>query len=489
MNSGMRGRRQSSTTIASSVSGAATPEIPPTHSYLASAAPFPRHSEREYERQYEFMPSNHSAFTRLPALEDDDEVCSERANSCQWHRKTADSGYGPAGLQYPPARLSPLEALRARQRSLMERNSLAETDEEMSHEDEVTKRFHPRRSSLPVHPMAHGGPGRWDFKIRAMPFPNLPIGRVSPLTSDHEHGAVTAKFVKQKSHSAVGPLVNRASSGTPPDKAAGAAGDLQSQSPQKPENIGTDSEEGEKRKETVEGEGGEGGEGEERKVVESESEEEEEGEEGGGSEDREEVSDVQEVDSENGAKAVHPDNSRPTLPSLPTTQKSSATTSASTPNSLSRPKRTPQAKTRTPSVPMLPTSLMASDSTLTTLPECLGDYERTLHNARNYMKEFKALAESGSSDPESEPEPLTTQIKAVRIMEQISSAAKLPALIDHHLIRLHKDSKHTDLGFSLSDGFGEPGVYVKSINSGGLAELNGKLQPFDRIMKVHCNVQ
>ena len=69
-------------------------------------------------------------------------------------------------------------------------------------------------------------------------------------------------------------------------------------------------------------------------------------------------------------------------------------------------------------------------------------------------------------------------------MEQISSAAKVPALIQHHLVTLHKESKETDLGFSLSDGLGEPGVYVKSIHSGGLAEKNGELRPFDRIMKV-----
>jgi hypothetical protein len=100
------------------------------------------------------------------------------------------------------------------------------------------------------------------------------------------------------------------------------------------------------------------------------------------------------------------------------------------------------------------------------------------------MREFKALAESGSSDPESDDSEsaLTTEQKAARLMEQISSDAKLPALMCYHQVTLHKETVHADLGFSLSDGLGEPGVYVKNIHS---TRLSSQLQPFDRIMKVN----
>lgn len=474
----MRARRLSSTTIASSVSGTATPDSP--HSYLP--APSPRQFSRYREHQYQFKPSDHSAFNRLPPLEDDDqEFDPERVHSHHQYHHPSASRYSSAGLPYTH---SPTEALRARQRSLLERNNLAETDDEILHEDEVV-RFHRRRTSLPVYPISRGRPGQWDFKTRALPYCHLPVGRVTPLTSDHEHGGpMAAHFVKQKSHSELGAFANRPSSGTPPDKAGSIAGDSQRQSPQKLEQNSAELEEEERgQDETEEREGREAGEGGE----ESESDEQDEEE----REDGEEVPDVQgvewegDMDNENGAKAVHTDSGRPiplTVP--PSSQPSSATTSTSTPNSLSRPKRAPLSKTRTPSVPVLPTSLLTPDAALSVLPECLGEFERTLQNARNYMKEFKALAESGSSDPESEPESLSTQLKAVKLMEQISSAAKLPALMEYRLVCLHKDSLQTDLGFSLSDGIGEPGVYVKSIHSGGLAEMNGELQPFDRIMKV-----
>lgn len=472
---GMRGRRLSSTTIASSVSGAATPEIP--HSYLP--APSPRQFERHRDYQYQFKPSDHSAFNRLPPLEDDDrELDSERVHSRHQYHHPSASRYSPAGLPYPS---SPIEALQARQHSLLERNNLAETDDEILREDEVI-RFHQRRTSLPVYPISRGRPGQWDFKTRALPYSLLPVGRVTPLTSDHEHGGpMGANFAKQKSHSELGTFINRPSSGSP-DKAASIAGDLQRQSPLNLEQNSGELEEEKEQDEAEEGEDREDGE----EGAESESDEQEEGEGEGG----EELPDVQgvewEEDDENGAKAIHTDSARPiplTVPQ-PSQPSSSATTSTSTPNSLSRPRRAPFAKTRTPSVPVLPTSLLTPDAALSVLPECLGDYERTLQNARNYMKEFKALAESGSSDPESEPESLNTQLKAVKLMEQISSAAKLPALINYRQISLHKDSLQTDLGFSLSDGIGEPGVYVKSIHSGGLAEINGELRPFDRIMKV-----
>ena len=517
---GMRDRRLSSTTIASSVSGAATPEI--------TRRPHHHHPLRQFETDYEpeyrrFASRDYGGFGRLPAaLEDHEESGGEMGSSRQQLHTTMEGGYGPvggygpageygpaggyspageygpAGVRYSPARLSPVEVLRARQCSLTERNIHVETDEETLYEDEVMKRFHPRRASLPVQPMmSRGRPGRWDFRARAMPFHNLPVLRVSPLTSDNEQGEMASK---QKNRTEPNALVNRASSGTPPDKAADVVVELLSLSPQK--NLSSESE-----KEEGELEGGEEGvqvgdeveeveEVEEEEEGESESEEREE-EEGGEEEEEEEGGWIEGGDSgssvaavqggkddENGAKDVHMEDIRPIL-SLPIYQKSMSfvKTSTSTPNSLSRPKRAvPQARKRTPSVPALPTTALPT-SLPTALPACLSDYERTIHNARNYMREFKALAESGSSDPESDDSEsaLTTEQKAARIMEQISSDAKLPALMCYHQVTLHKETVHADLGFSLSDGLGEPGVYVKNIHS---TRLSSQLQPFDRIMKV-----
>ena len=561
----IRARQPSSTTIASSVSGAATPEVPyrfpPSTSLGASPSPrfFP--GARNYEdRRYhpEFLLSDRSSFFNQlpPTLEDNDDEEDVRASFGEedgggGHRY----GFPLTEPLYPPlppplASLSPVEALWQRQRSLVERSSLAaaataasataaaaETDEDMGgREDEVRKRFHSRRTSLPSHPLSRGlgggggvgvGPpgGTWDFK--SVPFSNIPVGRVSPLTSDNEHGGAVVKkklLAAQKDCVESEALVQRTLSESPPFKnagteSAGMEGGSRAQSPQKPDTshhlspeLGKQVDEEEEEEEDEEEE-------EEEEKCESESESEE------GGEERVQWKIGDDVDDENGAKAVHSESFKrrhhphppppPPPTTLPTFQKrthpTTIPTSVSTPNSLTRPKHAAAPQTaprlRTPSVPALPTSLLLSpgpgDSVQGDIGGGggggvvgrLGEYERTLHNARNYMREFRALAESGSSDQESDPEPsLTTQLQAAQVvMEEISTAAKLPALINHHMVTLRKEEEEeeeesaqqtTDLGFSLSDGLGEPGVYIKSIHSGGLAEKSGLLQPFDRIMKV-----
>ena len=510
---GLHGRQPSSTTIASSVSGAGTPDIPEHFPYLrnSAASSSPRllgedfgYTDDYQQRRYpQFSPSERSAFSRLPAALEDDEEEEEAGGRVGHSRQRlfeGSLGVGGPSYQTPQlpvaSSLSPVEALWDRQRNLAERSTLAETDEETGQEDDEVvggDRFHYRRGSLPVHPLPQfyggGPPGRWNFKMRAMP---LPVGRVSPLMSDHEYGGRGGgrgggkKLASQRSVDGVGN--SRAATGTPPNKPSSILEDVRLQTSQTKEASRQLSESGGKRDDE---------ETEEEEEMEIVSDEEEE--EGGG------VGETGlqnwEGDAENGAKAVHVENTAPSsfplvpaepLPKFPSPSSypTKNTTSTSTPNSLSRPKPvgiTSRTKQRAPSVPALPTSLLTSSPSVDPpgLPECLGDYERTLHNARNYMREFKALAESGSSDQESDPEPtLSNRLKAVELMEQISSAAKVPALIHHHLVTLHKESKETDLGFSLSDGLGEPGVYVKSIHAGGLAEKNGQLRTFDRIMKV-----
>ena len=199
----------------------------------------------------------------------------------------------------------------------------------------------------------------------------------------------------------------------------------------------------------------------------------------------------EEMDGENAAKAGQADEKRSKLQlhtpmSTPTKLRHGPPSAKSSPISAkSLPASYLHSHTPAPVPP--PTSFSSSSQSplsSSQLPGCLDEFTRTLDKSRNFIQEFKALAESGSSDQESDTEPLTAHLKAAQILEQITSAAKLPTLIDHCTVKLSKDDSCKDFGFSLSDGLGEPGVYIKSIHPGGLAEKSGELRLYDRIMKV-----
>jgi len=117
---------------------------------------------------------------------------------------------------------------------------------------------------------------------------------------------------------------------------------------------------------------------------------------------------------------------------------------------------------------------------------CLKGVEATLQKANQFMKELKTLAESGSSDQDSDSEPHSKVGKLSpywheKVVEQVKSAMT-PTRMEPHTVKLKPNG--ADLGFSVADGAIEHGVYVKSVKPTGPADQNGQLQPFDRILKV-----
>jgi len=117
---------------------------------------------------------------------------------------------------------------------------------------------------------------------------------------------------------------------------------------------------------------------------------------------------------------------------------------------------------------------------------CLKGVEATLQKANQFMKELKTLAESGSSDQDSDSEPHSKVGKLSpywheKVVEQVKSAMT-PTRMEPHTVKLKPNG--ADLGFSVADGAIEHGVYVKSVKPAGPADQNGQLQPFDRILKI-----
>ena len=51
-------------------------------------------------------------------------------------------------------------------------------------------------------------------------------------------------------------------------------------------------------------------------------------------------------------------------------------------------------------------------------------------------------------------------------------------------IVLEKENASDKFGFSVSDSVNDKGVYIKNIEEGSLAYKNGRVQKYDRILKV-----
>ena len=117
----------------------------------------------------------------------------------------------------------------------------------------------------------------------------------------------------------------------------------------------------------------------------------------------------------------------------------------------------------------------------------LKQLEATIVKSKDFVEKLNELAQSGSSDQDSDSEPAKKAREIPPQMhEQLRQHVKqimTPARLEFFDINLMK-SNGTDLGFSVSDGLVEPGVYVKSLKPGSAAYESGQLQPFDRIMKV-----
>lgn len=120
---------------------------------------------------------------------------------------------------------------------------------------------------------------------------------------------------------------------------------------------------------------------------------------------------------------------------------------------------------------------------------CLEECKMTLTKSVKYIEQLKTLAESGSSDPDSDSEPRSKPGELPpyvqdKLLQTIKTAMN-PTRMEPHTVQLQKDgASDVGFGFSVADGLIEPGVYVKQVKAGGPADKYGKLQPFDRILKV-----
>ncbi len=109
---------------------------------------------------------------------------------------------------------------------------------------------------------------------------------------------------------------------------------------------------------------------------------------------------------------------------------------------------------------------------------CLQECEKTLVSSEKFIETLNQLANSGSSDQDSDSEPHKALQREAQPHPHTTPTQLIP-----YVIRLQKDGAN-DFGFSVSDGWSDPGVYVRTLRPGGPADQDGKLHPFDRILKV-----
>ena len=115
----------------------------------------------------------------------------------------------------------------------------------------------------------------------------------------------------------------------------------------------------------------------------------------------------------------------------------------------------------------------------------LNEYKKTIHKADEFGRAMAALAESGSSDQDSDSEPhsklsgLPLQDLA-KVKEKMMTAS--PSTVVHRVV-ICKNPKEVSFGFSISDGQYDQGVYVKTVKPYGPSDRGG-LQHYDKIIRV-----
>lgn len=119
----------------------------------------------------------------------------------------------------------------------------------------------------------------------------------------------------------------------------------------------------------------------------------------------------------------------------------------------------------------------------------LSEFKQTLDNATKFEQAITALAESGSSDQDSDSEPHSKQMTALLPPSSQEESAKVIEKMRAsqstvvHTILVKKIPGEVSFGFSIADGRFDQGVYVKTVKPGGPSERAG-LQQFDKIVKV-----
>ena len=118
--------------------------------------------------------------------------------------------------------------------------------------------------------------------------------------------------------------------------------------------------------------------------------------------------------------------------------------------------------------------------------EALNGIKQSINKAITFEQQLKALAESGSSDQDSDSEPHASQGLTIPQHEQqkISDKMKTSVPPQQIVVRLTKAPTVSSFGFSVADGQYDQGVYVKAVKPGGPADGSDGLRPYDRILTV-----
>ena len=122
-------------------------------------------------------------------------------------------------------------------------------------------------------------------------------------------------------------------------------------------------------------------------------------------------------------------------------------------------------------------------------PSLSEEFKRTLDNADEFGRAMAALAESGSSDQDSDSEPHGGKLSGLlplaphehaKVTEKMRASQATAVL---HTVRVCKEPGEMSYGFSIADGQYDCGVYVKTVKPGGPSDRGGLLQ-YDKIVKV-----
>ena len=154
-------------------------------------------------------------------------------------------------------------------------------------------------------------------------------------------------------------------------------------------------------------------------------------------------------------------------------------------NEVPRKKSAPEATQRKTSNPSTLLSSMSVPSFKTT--RSFNDFQQTIDKATEFELAIRALAESGSSDQDSDTEPHRAKPESVSASEQEKIQEKMRTTIPPNQLKVHRFVVNrrpgTSFGFSLADGLYDPGIYVKAVNVGSPAD-NAGVQPFDILLRV-----
>ena len=114
----------------------------------------------------------------------------------------------------------------------------------------------------------------------------------------------------------------------------------------------------------------------------------------------------------------------------------------------------------------------------------LSEFKKFMKNADDFRQAMALLAESGSSDQDSDSEPYS-KISALPPHEHAKVTEKMKASTSTvlHQVVIRKEPGEVSFGFSISDGQYDQGVYVKTVKPGGASDRGG-LQQYDKITKV-----